>query len=276
MERKEMPPGLVSILGCGWVGLALARILAENGVNVRGSTTSPTRLRQIEAAGADAHLIHVGEEVEGDEVSAFLSADKMVVTLPPGRDASPDYVTRIGAVARALADSPVRHVVFTSSTSVYPDLGRVVTEEDADIEAPLKRSGAVLLAAERILLEAAGFETTVLRLGGLIGYDRQPGRFLAGRTGLPDGDAPVNLVHRDDVVEVIRRVLAGPPRQTVWNVCAGAHPRRRDFYPEQARLLGLGPPTFAEDDGGGHKIVSSERLRRELPYAFIYPDPADV
>ena len=41
----------ISILGCGWLGLPLAKALIENGFSVKGSTTSTDKLTALENAG---------------------------------------------------------------------------------------------------------------------------------------------------------------------------------------------------------------------------------
>ena len=40
----------ISILGCGWLGLPLAVELISKGYKVNGSTTSMTKVRELEAA----------------------------------------------------------------------------------------------------------------------------------------------------------------------------------------------------------------------------------
>ena len=115
------------------------------------------------------------------------------------------------------------------------------------------------------------WQSTVVRLGGLIGPGRAPGRFLAGRRDLTQGDAPVNLLHLTDAVGVLRTII----NQEVWghtlNVCALTHPLRRDFYPVAATHLGLEPPTFRPDSTGG-KLIDSSRLRSLVPYQFQHDE----
>jgi nucleoside-diphosphate-sugar epimerase len=51
------------------------------------------------------------------------------------------------------------------------------------------------------------FKTTILRFGGLIGEDRNPIRFLAGRENLENPDAPINLIHQTDCIGIILRII---------------------------------------------------------------------
>jgi hypothetical protein len=47
------------------------------------------------------------------------------------------------------------------------------------------------------------FKTTVLRFGGLIGEDRNPFKFIAGRENMDNPDAPINLIHQADCIGII-------------------------------------------------------------------------
>ncbi len=272
-----MSPQTVSVLGCGWLGLPLAAALARR-TRVRGSTTSPDRLDDLADAGLVPYRIAVGETVEGtrvggDDLGAFFGSDVLIVTVPP-RGETP-YPVVMQAIRDAAERGGTGWVVMTSSTSVYPNTGGTVTESDAGARPglPLGRRGAKVLAAERVLRESEQVDTTVLRLAGLYGGDRHPARSLAGRR-LSGGDAPVNLVHRDDVIGAVRWVLDHDLRSQTLNVCADRHPTRRQLYPAVARALGLDPPVFDEGPGEGFKVVSNERLKR-LGYALRHPDPAE-
>jgi len=115
--------------------------------------------------------------------------------------------------------------------------------------------------------------TTVVRLGGLFGPDRPPGRFLAGRHELKQGNAPVNLIHLDDCIGLLRHII----REKVWgytfNACAAQHPARRDFYPVAATYLGLEVPTFSvEPETASGKTIDTTLLRQTTNYQFRHDD----
>ena len=113
----------------------------------------------------------------------------------------------------------------------------------------------------------------MVRLGGLIGPDRSPGRFLAGRRDLPQGNAPVNLVHLTDVVGVLAAIIQHQAWGHTFNVCAAQHPLRRDFYPAAAKFLQLDSPTFKdEEEGVSGKTIDSSLVRSILPYQFQHDD----
>lgn len=267
----------ISVLGCGWLGLPLARELVRRGHAVKGSVTHAEKLGELAAVGILGYRLELSPGgVSFPEPDAFrpdfFDADVLIITLPPKRR-EPGVETRYPAqVAAALEGTPPdTRIVFTGSTSVYPDLNRAVTETDAggESEATLSASGRALLAAET-LLRARG--AVILRLAGLYGYDRQPGRSLSGRD-VSGGDARVNLVHRDDVLRVMVGVLEGGVRDVTLNVCADQHPTRREVYNRQAKRLGFAPPRFVEPHLKNYKLVSSEALKAALGFIFRYPDP---
>ena len=243
----------VSILGCGWLGRPLAERLVAAGHAVRGSTRTAARLSELAALGVDARRLDL-DTADAGELAAFAQGDALVVSVPPGGVA--DDAAAMRRVGDAARSAGVRRVVFTSSTSVYPDPPRVVTEADAGPTdaLPLRRSGPAVWAAENALRATVGDRLVVLRLGGLVGRDRQPARFLAGRRGVPRPRAPVNLVHQRDAVRAIERALDEALAPGAYSVVAPEHPSREAYYTAEATRLGLAPPHFAEDAAGGKTV----------------------
>jgi nucleoside-diphosphate-sugar epimerase len=171
-----------------------------------------------------------------------------------------------------MLDSPVSRVLFVSSTAVYQDLNRVVTEEDI-LFTEEQEPDNVLLQAEKLFQDREDWVTTIVRFGGLVGANRQPGRFMAGKLDLPDGDAPVNLIHLEDCVEVLYRIIEEEKWGAVYNACADEHPIRRDFYTQAALAINANPPTFHDMESTRFKRINSDKLKQELSYKFLHPDP---
>jgi len=119
-------------------------------------------------------------------------------------------------------------------------------------------------------------QTTVLRFAGLIGYDRMPGRFLSGKRDVKNGNAPVNLIHRDDCIQIIFEII----KQGVWgeilNGCCDKHPLRKEYYTRQAKIIGACLPTFDDSEVSNYKIISNKKLKKILNYRFKYPDPSVI
>lgn len=265
----------ISILGAGWLGLALGEALVMAGHEVKASTTSEEKLEKIKEKGITPFLIDLDED--GPLPAEFFQAELLIITLPPGRrdpDVIKNYTNRIQQLIQAIRKSPVLHLIYTSSTGVYGDQEGIVTENSP--VSPSSPSSKAVYEAERLLGKTES-SLNILRLAGLIGGSRQPGRFLAGKKELKDGEAPVNLVHRDDCIGIILEIIRQKAWKEIFNVCADTHPSRAVFYTEQAEKLGLEPPDFLEEEKTKpYKVVSNEKVKRLLGYRFKYSDVMDV
>src|SRR5690606_1146302 len=83
------------------------------------------------------------------------------------------------------------------------------------------------------------------------------------------GLAPVNMIHLDDCIAIIKKVIAlGYWNQTI-NACSPLHPTRKEFYTEATRLYGGTIPDFVEEKGQ-QKVISPQKLITELDYQFIH------
>lgn len=266
----------ISILGCGWLGLPLAQYLINAGYRVKGSTRSESEVPTLEGLGIESSLVVLDPEIRGERLNNFFESDILIINFPPERrdDIVGYHELQMESLIKSVLDSTIKKVLFVSSTSVYPEINGFVTEEES--QPPLKPSGQALLKVEELLKSSAKFDTTILRLAGLIGYDRKPGRFLAGKKEVENGQAPVNLIHRDDCICIIYEII----EQNIWNetfnACADLHPTRKDYYINAANKLGLTPPTFIETSSFNYKIVSNEKLKKQLNYTYKYPDPFET
>jgi nucleoside-diphosphate-sugar epimerase len=265
----------ISVLGCGWLGLPLAGRLVQQGYRVNGSTTTPEKRDVLQQQGIKPFLLNLADaDLSQESLAEFLDADILVLNIPPKlrSDGGESYLQQLHVLLKALRQSPVSRVLFVSSTSVYLELNRVVTEEDT-VFTDEQDPGNMLLQAERLFQDNEDWVCTVVRFGGLVGGSRQPGRFMAGKQNLPNGDAPVNLIHLDDCVNILLRVIEQEKWNQVYNACADEHPSRRDFYAAAASALGLVPPTFEDMEETHFKRISNQKLKQDLAYVFLHPDP---
>lgn len=271
---------IISILGCGWLGRPLGRDLAADGYDVKGSTTTPEKVGTLEADGITPYLLNLDPDLQGD-VGDFFEADALFLNVPPPREHDADFHRQQMRAVREANEAP--WVILASSTGVYGNVDRRLRESDQPpgrpeaLDGPRRSTGEVLLDIEEAWMQAS-VDTTIVRFGGLYGPDRHPGRFLAGRTGISRPEAPVNLIHLDDCIGIVRAILDRPDtaRGEIYNAVATATPSRRRTYTRAAEVLDLDPPAFDEDDTRGGKAISNQKVRTDLDYTFRHPDPSDL
>lgn len=254
---------VVSILGCGWLGFPLASDLLGEGFSVKGSTTNPEKLRTLEQAGIVSFLVQLLPELHADK-EGFFDTDALVVNIPP--KGNPEkYFRQMEEIIEAVKRNKIPKIIFISSTSVYGDEGKAVDE--SALLNPESESGKALVATEKLFLECDNFKTTVIRLAGLVGPGRDPGRFFAGKIEVPNGKAPVNLIHLYDAVGIIKLVLRCDFSGEVFNACSPDHPSRREFYSAAAKKSGLAIPEF-KDELLAWKEISGDKVEKMLGYQF--------
>jgi nucleoside-diphosphate-sugar epimerase len=256
----------VSILGCGWYGLELAKALVNKWVKVKGSTTTADKLPLLAASGIEPYLINLSST---DEVTdpAFFDCDVLWISIPPQARAGngAEYLLKIERLITLIKTYNIRQVVLISSTGVYGDSNTEVTEADAPN--PDSESGKILLAAEDLLKQQTDFTTTIIRFAGLIGPGRDPGRFFAGKTDIPNGAAPVNLIHLTDCIGISCAILDKQAFGQTYNAVSPSHPTRADFYTQAALESGLEAPQFI-DEQKSWKIVSGTNVAEVLGYEY--------
>lgn len=263
----------ISILGCGWLGLPLAEFLLTKGFTVKGSVSRAEKIQLLQQKGIIPWQIQITDtEITGENLPGFLASEILVINFPPARreDIITYHTAQMTHLIEAINKSSVRYVLFVSSTSVYPELNRPITEQDTF--EPTKGSGKALIAVEQLLSAQTSFKTTILRFAGLIGYDRKPGRFLSGKKNVEDG--PVNVIHQDDCILLINEIIQQAVWGEVFNACSDMHPTRKEFYTLAAEKIGLPVPEF--NNSASYKIINSDKIKSRLGYSFKYPNPLET
>lgn len=259
----------VSILGCGWLGFPLAQQLVALGYGVKGSTTSPEKLQGFKEAGISPFLLNFNTNEDCETLLYdFLAADVLVIAIPPGRTDERRIAFRqiFEVLAKAISNTAIKQLILISSTSVYGEHNTQVDEETP--AQPTEPSGLLMLEIEQKIAQM-GKPYSLLRMAGLIGPGRHPGRFFAEKKDIPNGLAPVNLIHQDDAVNATLFIIEN--NQTgIINACAPGHPSRADFYTLAAQKAGLLPPQFLLNLNAW-KQVNSTRLAK-ANFQFKYPD----
>lgn len=259
----------ISLLGCGWLGLPLAHTLVESGYEVWGSTTTAAKFSTLEAAGVHPVLLQLSPELSLPAVDPFFKNDVLIISLPPRRKTGSivNYLLQLKEIAERIGEVRFKGILLFSTTGVYSrDAMGSLREEDADTLNELWQ-------AEEIIRSSSPRQTTVIRFGGLIGPSRHPGRFLAGKKGLLNGDEPVNLIHQKDAVGITRAIIEKNIWGETFNAVAANHPSRKEFYTRAAASLGLELPEFLPDRPSPDRVINADKVRTKLSYSFEFDDP---
>jgi len=264
-EEKLSGKHLV-IFGCGYVGTALATQAIARGLRVTALTRNPAAATVLREIGVEA--------VVGD-----LASEEWHATIGPSPEFALDCVSSGGReienyrrsyvdgmtsiVTWAQRRGTIGTLVYTSSTSVYPQGGGAVVDETAPTAGAGER-GAILLEAERKLREGSDAcrRWFILRLAGIYG----PGRhhlLEQVRTGAVAGVGShrLNVVHRDDIASAVWACFEAPTTTAneVFNVADDAPAPKTEVVTWLASQLGLPAPRFTGEPVSTRRAVTPDR-----------------
>jgi len=249
--------GDISIIGCGWLGLALGQSLAQKGYQVRGSTTQKEKLNLLECAGIKPTLFKLNPMPEGKAFKELFESETLFINVPPGRKKNPPefYREQIKYLRYMLAGSKnVKRVIFISSTSYYPNTDEVVDElTQPDIE---KGSSKAVVWAEKEIKQIKQ-ELIILRCGGLMGENRIPGKWFAAKE-TSSKDNPTNYIHRDDIIHETISLLGQSKWPPVKNLVSQSHYARQVIVEQMARKYRFEAPKWVTPNRTSTKVVKSQ------------------
>lgn len=216
----------ITIIGSGYVGLALARHWRREGQHQISLTT--TRAARLESLHGQADRVLLAraddpeqllQALEGAEVAVFCQAPRGDRLVDPVvyRATYCDPFVALQGLLPALPD--LRQIVYTGSGSLYGDTGGAWVDEDTPPQ-PRDGHGEVLLEAEQLLSACRSPQrrVCVLRFGALYGPGRDLLRRLsplAGTTRAGAGQEHCSWLHLDDAVGALAAAVQRGWDQTV-------------------------------------------------------------
>lgn len=188
--------------------------------------------------------------------SALWQSDTMVIAI----NTKDNYLATLQKIV--LLTKPTCNIILMSSTSVYKEF-----DGDVDERAVITKT-SLIKEAEDLVTGAKG-HVVVLRLGGLMGDDRISGRWKSAKDFT---DGFVNYIHRDDVINIIKNIIEKGVTKGVYNLVAPTYPLRSEVHKKNSKDFGF---TLGNFEGMTKRRVLSDKIRKELDYTFLHPNPLD-
>ena len=230
----------VSIIGCGYTGIRLARCLRTSGHTVRGSGSRAASLEDIAATGSESVLLNLDSEGPGLD----LGGNVVYYMVPPAPRGERD--DRLERFLRRATGHP-RRVVYLSTTGVYGDRGGAAVDEETQ-PAPVSERAVRRLAAENTLrgwADSRAVSWCILRVPGIYGPGRLPLQRLMRREPAidPTDAGPGNRIQVEDLVTAcIAAGFSTRANGRLYNVTDGSSDSFTSFLLRVARIGDLPPP----------------------------------
>jgi nucleoside-diphosphate-sugar epimerase len=281
----------VLIVGCGDVGLRLARAL-KGRVRVLALTSTAARVLPLRASGITPLQGNLDDATSLKRLAGI--ATRVVHLAPPPGHGWQDPRTTALTRALRLRSAPVS-LVYGSTSGVYGDCqGEVVAEtRAANARTPRAQRRVDAEAAVRFNGRAARVRSSILRIPGIYAPDREGGtpreRLLKGTPVLnTQDDVYTNHIHADDLARICAAALWRGKAQRVYNASDDTRLLMGDYFDLAADLYGLPRParvprSTAQDQlplmllsfMAESRRMDNARIKRELKVCLRYPTVAD-
>jgi hypothetical protein len=228
----------ITIIALGWLGKALFSTLENKRSNVSGS------YRHNSKGCKDEFKYDFLNSIIPKQI---LDSNVVIFNLPPSKMGDFNNFTRFIDTIRE------KEIIFISSTSVYGIQG-TVDEETAPV--PVKANGKFLLKCEKYIIKNVK-RYKIIRPSGLYGEGRHPARYLSGKRGVKGQNLPINLVSREDLVNLIINAMEYP-ESLIINASNKNHPTKKKFYTLVCKENSLPIPTFEIINESQNKIITTK------------------
>ena len=275
----------VLVVGCGDVGLRVARRLDTR---VLALTSSPDRVVHLRQRGITPLLGNLDDAATLRRLAGL--ATRVVYLAPPSGSGLQDL--RVQALTRALRLRQVpKAFVYGSTSGVYGDCSGAWVQETRAVQPQTDRAHRRVDAERRVRFfgRSSGARVHVLRIPGIYAADREGGtpreRLLKGMPVLQkQDDVFTNHIHADDLARACVAALWRGKPQRLSNVNDDTQLLMGDYFDLAASLYGLPKPPrlprsqivqalspMQQSFMSESRRLDNTRMRRELRLVLRYP-----
>ena len=276
----------VLIVGCGDIGVRVARLVRAGGGSVTALARSDRSAARLEEHG----LTVVSADLDDPaSLNTLDPSGKLVFYLAPPPGGGPvDSRMRNFCKAVDAGRKPAR-VVYVSTSGVYGDCGGEWVTEETPINPQTSRAQrrADAEAALREWGKAHGVPVVILRVTGIYGPGRLPlARVQQGHPVLREDESPpTNRIHADDLANVCIKAAEIAADGDIFNVSDGQPGTMTQYFNAVSDLLGL--PRLPQVSMAEAKQVmnpmmlsyltetrrmDNRKMLKQLGVTLLYPD----
>jgi len=241
----------VLIIGSGLLGLSLAEKFSNNGYKVFITSTTEDKLLTLQNLGYNAIMFN-SNVAKDYKTFSLLKVDIFVFALAPSKCKVIAYKDVLSNICNSL--NSFNLLIFTSSISVYLNNNQSHNEESQAFEFTSTIYQTELFIKKQIK------HYYIFRLAGLIDKQRHPKGFHKGLE-INQANASVNLVHIQDVSNIIYTAIAHKIDTGLYNVCSPLHPTKKEYY-------GTFNQNLIYDEGNLGKMVDGSLISNRINYAY--------
>jgi len=259
----------IAIIGCGWLGLPLAKKLIKENFIVKGSTTSKEKISVLKAEKIEPFLIDLNKNLDKEILNSFLeNINVLIINIPPKirKEKIINYYTKIQKITSNDLIKKVNNIIFISSTSVYGSKQGKINSQT--IPLPDTINGKEILKTEKLIENK---NNTIIRFGGLINETRNPLNHLIKKSEVLNSDATINYIHLEDCIGIILSVIKKNKWGKIYLGVTPFHPTKKNYFDNLCEKKRIKKLTFSTKETVVNKAIDDNKIKPELNYTFKYP-----
>ncbi|MDE5122010.1 MAG: SDR family oxidoreductase [Trichodesmium sp. St19_bin1] len=268
----------IVIIGCGYVGTAVAKLWSQKSHQLTVTTTSAERVSELQNIAPQVLVMKGNDSSAMEDVLQNQEIVLLSLGHRYGNGYRQTYLETAQTLLTALKKTPtVEQIIYTGSYSVYGDKNGEWVDENSPVT-PTNENGNILYETEQMLLSASTPQRRVciLRLGGIYGPGRELVKIFSrweGQTRPGNGDDVTNWIHLDDIVGALE-FAKNKQLQGIYNLVSNIPMISRELLNGLQKYQGLGQIYW---DASTYSIrpfnarVSNQKLRNE-GFELVHPE----
>ena len=260
----------IAIIGCGWLGLPLAKKLIKENFIVKGSTTSKEKISVLKTEKIEPFLIDLNKNLDKEILNSFLdNINVLIINIPPKirKEQTINYYSKIQKITSDNLIKKINNIIFISSTSVYGSKQGKVSSQT--IPLPDTVNGKEILKTEKLIENK---NNTIIRFGGLINETRNPLNYLKKKPEVLNPDAPINYIHLEDCIGIIFSVIKNNKWGEIFLGVAPFHPTKKNYFDNLCEKKRIKKLKFSSSKTLINKEINDEKIHKDLNYKFEFPN----
>lgn len=232
----------IAIVGCGYIGSYLARLLHNKGNTVSTTIQDPKLLKVLNKITQKTTILKDANKSE--LIPIIQQNDAIILTIASDKKTFHEKLiftaTQFKEAAKSVGES--KYLVYLSRTAVYGDMKGLWVDENTPPN-PQDEIEKRLLETEEILnsLKDLGWSVCILRVAEVYGPDFELSKKISTNSDYfyrSPGNTCTNMVHLEDIIKAIKHALEHN-LEGIYNLADDDHPTLRELLKKVGEKLNL-------------------------------------
>jgi len=250
MTEKDKPFKHIVIIGCGDIGLRVAKIWKNLGKAIFGVVKSENSLEQLRQQHIHAISADLSMPDTLSKLTAQLTQNTLIYYFAPPPIKGTQDTSMTNFLTHFTPDSLPAHLIYISTSGVYGHQQGELVDEKTPTNPQADRAKRRYHAEEQLRQwsENTSVPITILRVGGIYGATRLPLKRIKDQIPmLHEHLAPLtNRIHEDDLAQICVAAAQEKAYGEIYNVSDGTNSNMTEYFNTIADAFDLPRPPLVD------------------------------